>query len=833
MSVARSIRVVLLAGVGLFLALGADGCGGGGSSTPVIPASPPPPGFAGTIRCQGFDLGRLVEHSPNETRAQSHRLPPMAADARLEVTGTLDASGDPVDAFRIDVLADQALRLTLDWTQPGGAAGARVQAYESGAATALADSGPGGAPRTLVFAAAAGTVYDVVLTATGDRAAYVLEIQASDPGTSLAAPAGVGGAGPVAATEVAPSPEPAACAGTHVLVGLKPGRLADAVARRHGLALGDRLGGGAIRLRFPEPIRERRLARVRAWCERLARDEDVAFAEPDWIVQPQGATNDTELARQWNLRAIQALAAWDVTMGDPSVVVGVVDTGIVEHPDLVGQIAPGGYDFISDPSIAGDGNGRDPVPTDTGAREYPGGRSEWHGTHVAGIIAGHADDAYGIAGIAPHCRVLPLRAIGRTGGYVSDVADAILYGAGLLTTADGRRLSKPVAVVNLSFGLTTDSQVLRTACERASNAGVLLVGATGNDGRAVLYPAAYASVVAVGAVDGSLRTLGYSNFGSEVDLSAPGGDLTLDDHLDGWPDGVLSCLLDDTVHPAVPSHGYLEGTSQAAPHVSAVAALLLSVDPTLTPAQVKTLLFGSARDRGDPGKDVAYGWGVVQAHAALRLLLDDAGTPLTDPPALWLPCASVPFLGFDSLEVVPVDNGGGGRLLLGDPLVETDDGGLWLHADQAPDLTGGGPSNVVSIAVSVDRAGLAPGCHGGTVRLRDPSGTVLRDLRVVVYVQKRSYAGQQIRLHTIDAGTGIPGVVGVASASFGYRYWLPVVTSGSWKIQAGQDLDGNGFFCQTGDACGWYGGTSEADATVVDARPRDPIAGLDVVPRFP
>jgi hypothetical protein len=188
--------------------------------------------------------------------------------------------------------------------------------------------------------------------------------------------------------------------------------------------------------------------------------------------------------------------------------------------------------------------------------------------HVAGIAVGRANDGVGVAGVAPGCRVMPLRALGVQGGTVTDVADAIRYAAGLVGTDHGGPLAAPLRVVNLSLGTPVDAAELRTAVEDAAAAGVLLVVSSGNDGSAVQYPAAYDDVLAVAAVDGRLVWAPYSSWGPQVDLAAPGGNGPRDVAADGFDDEVLSCLLDETVVPTTPSWGYEAGTSRAPPRSS-------------------------------------------------------------------------------------------------------------------------------------------------------------------------------------------------------------------------------------------------------------------------
>lgn len=833
-------RTVLLAG-GLLTLIG---CGSGGPSWPD-PEPTVPPGIQGSVHLADLDLGRLVEQEPNDGRAQSYLLPPLSPRTRLEVTGEVGTSAvwfghvDPVDAFRLGVLSDQAVAVALtflpDDPAGGGANDVEVEVFDSDTGALVAGTVDGDQPRTGAFAAARGTVYDVVVTCEAGHAAYVLSFACTDPAGTPPAPAKATALPtPTARTSSSVATHGGRdCAGSHLLVRLRTGADGEAVARRFGLLAGRRTGTGTLRLLFPARILEGRLGAAMAWCARLLADPDVEWAEPDYVVRSLADPDDPDFARQWNLRAVGVQGAWEVTEGDASIVVGVVDSGIVEHPDFEGQVVAG-YDFISDGTIAGDGGGRDSDPTDVGAGEHASGLSAWHGTHVAAIVAARSRDGHGLAGVAPGCRVMPLRAIGIGGGLVSDVSDAILYAAGLLTTRDGRRLSEPLPIVNLSLGLDIDTQELRSACSRASNMGVLLVGSAGNTGQRVLYPARYPSVLAVAAVDPFLDTTGYSNYGEEVEIAAPGGLGSRDIAGAGWPDAVLSCVLDDTVYPMRPSLGYLEGTSQAAPHVAGAAALLLSVDPTLSAQTLKILLTGSALDRGIPGRDEAYGWGVLQVHEALRLLLLEGGTPLSTPPRLLLASTSLAFGGFETRHEVCVMNGGGGRLEFSEPRVATDDGAPWLGAEYvlAP---GSGSTEVARVVVTVNRAaiGSEPACYSGTVFVPDAEGTVLGTLRIVLFVDQYLLAGARLTAIARTADTGGVRAFGTVSAAAGYRYWFPNLAPGAYKVMGGTDLDGDGFICESGDACGWHGGATEEEATVLEVVRNQTVFDADVVLRQP
>ena len=843
----RTSRAALVGRLALSLSLLLGACGGGGGG-----GAPPAPlvidGLAGTVRLPDFDLGRIIEQEPNDTRAAAFRLPPVWARSVLEVTGDLGVTAerfahvDAVDVLLYTCLADQTVSLELtfqgdDPTQLGHANDVRAEVFRRTTGVSVAQMGGGGQPRSLVFDALGGESYEIVLTTDG-HGWWTARFTTDDPvGGALlltSKPAAPAMDAPRAfRQDVRPLAADRRCAFTHVLVRLRDGCEEAGVCDRQALRAGRRTAAGSHRMLFETPRGVDPEARAVEVCARLRTDPDVLWAEPDYVVRSLGVPTDPEFGRQWNMRAVGAPSAWDVTTGDASITVAVVDSGIGAAPDLAGRIVPG-YDFVSDPAIAGDGDGRDDDPTDMGDAFLASGLSSWHGTHVASIIAAN-HDGVGMAGLAPKCSVMMLRALGVGGGFVSDAADAILYAAGVYTTADGRRLSGPLPVVNLSIGLDQDSAELRDACFVADGEGCLLVAAVGNGGGAVQYPAAYPTTLAVAAVDGALATTQYSSFGDAVDLSAPGGGASLDVGNDGWPDGVLSAVKDETVEPSAWSHVHYVGTSQAAPHVAGAAALLLSIDPTLSVSDLKLILRGTALDLGPAGEDVAYGTGLLQVHEAVKFVRKRIGQERGDAPYLLLPIPTVQFEGLRTSFRMPLFNGGGGVLNVFFATGETDDGVAWLSASLQDSTLPAPPIDKKTVTINVDRSLLptTTGQYSGTVFLGNGTG-ILGTVRVVLYVKARTRAGEPLPAVVVEDGTGIARRKAYAMPEFGYRYWFRGLPAADYRIQAGEDLDADGFFCEIGDACGWHGGATRDDAVVVPYVPGSPaIEGLTVTLRLP
>lgn len=330
------------------------------------------------------------------------------------------------------------------------------------------------------------------------------------------------------------------------------------------------------------------------------------------------APNDEYWNRQWGLnseKGIDAPGAWSTSTGS-GVTVAVIDSGITQHPDLAGKILPG-YDFISDGRIAGDGDGRDNDPSDEGDWTLAGQcgprarDSSWHGSHVAGIIGASTNNGRGIAGAAPNSKVLPVRALGHCGGTDADIADAITWSSGGRVPGVPTN-THPAKVINMSLGGPSSycPTSYQRAIDNARSRGATIVVAAGNESMDASRstPGNCRGVVVVGATGQTGSQSYFSNYGPTVDVSAPGGD-------DRTGDLILSTVNSGTKTPKSPAYGYMEGTSQATPHVAAIAALMLSTNPNLTPSQVESILKQSVK----PARCYSgCGTGIVDARKAVQ-----------------------------------------------------------------------------------------------------------------------------------------------------------------------------------------------------------------------
>ncbi|MCS0637948.1 S8 family serine peptidase [Streptomyces sp. LP05-1] len=370
-------------------------------------------------------------------------------------------------------------------------------------------------------------------------------------------------------------------------------------------------GGGALVDLGPATTDQRSLGEV---MSAFRADPAVASVEPDIRAYPLAVTpDDTEYAKQWDLfeptGGMNVPAAWDKTTGS-GVTVAVIDTGYAAHSDLAGNIVPG-YDFISSSATSRDGGGRDNDPKDEGDWTATDGEcgtdskasgSSWHGTHVAGTIAAVTRNAKGVAGIAYGAKVQPVRVLGKCGGASSDIADAITWASG--GSVPGLAANPtPARVINLSLGGPSSScpSVYRSAIDGAVSRGTTVVVAAGNSNADAsgFSPANCPNVVTVASTNRDGARSFYSNFGSIVDVAAPGGETRRATDTPGTvttpQNGILSTLNSGATTQAAENYKPYQGTSMAAPHIAGLAALLKSAKNSLTPAQIESAIKENAR----------------------------------------------------------------------------------------------------------------------------------------------------------------------------------------------------------------------------------------------
>ncbi len=490
-------------------------------------------------------------------------------------------------------------------------------------------------------------------------------------------------------------------------------------------------------------------------AEQLSALPDVEWALPDQRRRISALPNDPLLADnqptatpavgQWYLRAptsifvaaINAVGAWDLTPGSPAITVAVLDTGILSaHPDLAGKLQPNGlggygYDFINDIPTANDGDGRDASSEDPGDATTlgecsPGEAAEnssWHGTQVAGLIGASTNNAIGMASVGRNIMLLPVRVLGRCGGYDSDIVAAMRWAAGVTSdVGSGSTVtvvnSHPAKVINLSLGATGACPLFyRDVVAEVNAAGVSVVAAAGNqNGLAVDAPANCAGVIAVSGVRHVGTKVGYSNIGPQVSIAAPAGNCG----------NSVTCLYPllttsntGTSAPLTAPAAYIYtdgtvpyasfGTSFSAPLVSGTVGLMLSLNPALTIAGVKAILQSSARAFPTSGGEAAAavchapdGTSQIECYCTTSTcgagLLNTAGAVAhaLDPTAVINSSTTTPTAG----TVVVLD--GSGSVAYGGHTITAYQ---WTIVSGAANASFAGAANAASVALNAATAG--------------------------------------------------------------------------------------------------------------------------------
>jgi len=759
-------------------------------------------------------------YAANDAVVTAQRLPnPARVGGYVNVPGRgpygrSQASGDRYDYFRVDLLAGQVIRLTApgpDLTIPASER-TDLDLYLANPNGIFIDVSAGTDSIEQLTVPAAGP-YLVVVVATSGAATYSLSIGLSGAMTAAAGDLRLS-EDFIGAQAIVRMQREASAAGAGVR------KTARMLAAEYGLRQIAGVDGrdllfrstGSTRMKiaaaredaeaaagdlsFADEAQRTRFETLQL-IKTLRRDPSVRWAEPNRILRASATPDDPRYSRQrWHYEMIALPAAWGVTTGSPDVVVAVVDSGVMtSHPDLV-QRTVAGYDFISDVASAGDGDGLDADPTDPGTENS--GTYTFHGTHVAGTIAAQGNDARGVAGVAWNVRLLPVRALGIDGtGTAYDVAQAVRFAAGLGNDS-GSVPAKKADIVNLSLGAPGFcSPQVQALVDDVRAAGVVVVAAAGNAGStAPATPASCTGVVSVAAVGPGGDRAPYSNHGIFVDVSAPGGDTSVDLDANGIADGVYSTWAQKNVDGYAPSYELLQGTSMAAPHVSGVIALMKGVRPSLTPADVDTLLLSGALtdDTGLAGRD-EMGIGLINAFKAVTAA---SGTVSSAAPAAYAYPKNLLFGATTSEQELWVANVGGGSL--GVSAITTSDARRIRVQATSIDAAGVGAYSVV-----LDRAGLANGSYEGWVDITTSAGSVRIGVAFVVSgdLQASNVGRLYLGLYDVRRQDWVSWMTDrFSGVSVGFEF--ATLPSSDYYIAAGSDMNNDGYICDAGEVCGWY-----------------------------
>lgn len=552
-----------------------------------------------------------------------------------------------------------------------------------------------------------------------------------------------------------------------------------------------------------KPLSEAETREVVASVSRLP---GVAFAELNGIRHALSVPNDPLYPAMWHLPPINMAAAWDVEKGTTAAVtVAVIDTGIFAHPDLAPRVLPGA-DMITDPATALDGDGRDNDASDTG-RDQPNGSSSWHGTHCAGTIGAVSDNGSGIAGVNWNARIVPVRVLGRGGGTDLDISAGMAWAAGL--TVPGMPMNaNPAQVVSMSLGgeggpLNSYQDVINQAAGR----NVHFVMAAGNDNidASRFTPCNQTGVLCIGATRLNGSRASYSNFGARIDVMAPGGEVSEDANGDGYPDGVLSTLRNDST--GMPTFQFEQGTSMATPHVAGLVSLMRARNASLTFAQMRQILTETANPASRCNE--GCGAGLINAHAAL---LRTTNSQPVGPPRLSLSATDLFFTQTTATQSISITNTGGMSLTV--TFAAGGANGQRLSFDGNQRTIAAGQS--ASVQVTANLQGLPDAqTAAATIGVTSNGGTA----SVGVKLRAGAASGRPVTVALVFQQGDEWKVGGVtetsAAQNFAYTISAP---AGRYFLVGLQDANGNGQFEDNEPAGAWPNTDSPKEIALTDGQ---------------
>jgi thermitase len=400
-----------------------------------------------------------------------------------------------------------------------------------------------------------------------------------------------------------------------ILVRFKPGTRGEKereVANRNGLEQIDEIPQIETKV-----LKIKDKGNVAAKIRALSKNPNIIYAEPDYIVKSELTPNDPMYKDQWSHQYVYTPAAWDTTTGSEGNIIAILDSGLeLTHPDILGRTIPG-YDFIN----------KDDDPSD----------DRGHGTRVTGLALATGNNAQGVVGVDWQSRIMPVKVLDSNGtGTWFGVGQGIVWA-----------VDNGAKVINMSFSAYSANYALMDAVKYASSKSVVMVAASGNDGNDVKnYPAALPEVMAVGSSYKD-RLSAFSSYGEHLSVSAPG-------------ESVYTTTLGGL-------YARIAGTSAASPHVAGLASLVWAANPNLSAVQVREIIESTARDLGDPGFDIYFGHGHINAEAAVKKAQGTGGETSPPPPpadttapttSITSPTAGTTVAGAVSVNVDAKDNVG-------------------------------------------------------------------------------------------------------------------------------------------------------------------------------